>query len=119
MGTNYNDPLMQLHRSADYQYEQHVYEGSTGFQYPLLDEVNTAQARWDWPDTSPMWLLQDADEMYHQESLESFNLDPQLEDTTTGPSYKPTIVDTIFPDHSGCPRPDDQNFGLEMSSGQD
>lgn len=131
-GTNYNDLPMQLHGSADNQYEQHhVYEGSSGYHYPLLDEVNTAQTGWNCLDTSQVWLQQDGYKLNQSTLMESLNVDHKLVDITTGPSYEPRVRDTVFPDHSeykaylpdayntGCPRPDDQGLGIETSSRQD
>lgn len=118
--------LPQYLQGAHYQYGQQADGVSSGFDYPLLgqdlsylDNNNTAQADFYWPDVSQIWPQQDGCEMEQGTMTDSFKFNPRLVDPGATHPYAPIPGDTIFPDNSGYPKSGDQDLDIQTSNRKD
>jgi hypothetical protein len=118
--------LPQYLQGSHYQYGQQADGVSSGFEFPLLgqdltylDNNNTAQADFYWPDVSQIWPQQDGCEMEQGTMTDSFKFNPRLVDPGATPSYAPILGDTIFSDDSGYPKSGDQDLDIQTINRKD
>jgi hypothetical protein len=118
--------LPQYLQGAHYQSVQRADGVSSGSEYLLLgqdltylDNNNTAQADFYWPDVSQIWPQQDGCEMDQGTMTDSFKFNPRLVDPGATPSYAPIFGDTIFSDDSGYPKSGDQDLDIQTSNRKD